>query len=167
MTQNTISQFLNSYSKVRGENEQWSLVEELKLYVVKERAIYTAMNLLKIEQNFLHGRCWCPEEKQQHIVGSLQSLTQKFQNLPGAQLTDEDPGSQMPPTNFRLNDTTFAFQQIINTYGVPRYKEVNPGLFTMVTFPFQFGVMFGDIGHGFVLFMLGVYLCLFSSGLKK
>ena len=47
----------------------------------------------------------------------------------------------------------------MNTLGIPRYKEVNPGLFTLMTFPFLFGVMFGDIGHGSVLFMLGLYLC--------
>lgn len=41
---------------------------------------------------------------------------------------------------------------------MPSYKEVNPGIFTTVTFPFLFGVMFGDIGHGFGLFLMGFLL---------
>jgi len=48
----------------------------------------------------------------------------------------------------------------VNTYGIPSYKEVNPGLFTCVTFPFLFGVMFGDIMHGSLLLIFAVYLCL-------
>jgi V-type H+-transporting ATPase subunit a len=32
-----------------------------------------------------------------------------------------------------------------------RYKEFNPAVFSVVTFPFLFGVMFGDIGHGLIM----------------
>ena len=46
----------------------------------------------------------------------------------------------------------------MNTYGIPRYQEINPGLFTIIMFPFLFGVMFGDIMHGGVLFIFGLYL---------
>ena len=38
---------------------------------------------------------------------------------------------------------TSVFQGIVNTYGVPRYGEVNPALFYIATFPFLFGVMYG------------------------
>ena len=54
----------------------------------------------------------------------------------------------------------------MDTYGTPNYKEVNPTVFTCVTFPFLFGIMFGDIGHGLVLFSTGSFLCIFSSILK-
>ena len=53
-----------------------------------------------------------------------------------------------PPTHFQTNSFTLAFQEFVNTYGVPRYKEANPALFTAATFPFLFGVMYGDVGHG-------------------
>ena len=49
-------------------------------------------------------------------------------------------------------------QTIVNTYGIPRYKEANPALFAIVTFPFLFGMMYGDIGHGSLLFLFGCYL---------
>jgi V-type H+-transporting ATPase subunit a len=58
-----------------------------------------------------------------------------------------------------LNEFVWPFHEIVVTYGVPTYKEVNPTTFNMVTFPFLFGVMFGDIGHGFLLFLFACYLC--------
>lgn len=63
-----------------------------------------------------------------------------------------------PPTFFKTGDFLIPFQEIVNTYGIPSYKEVNPGVFTVVTFPFLFGVMFGDVGHGGLLLLLGLFL---------
>merc|ERR1712238_454933 len=57
------------------------------------------------------------------------------------------------------NKFTYGFQEFVNTYGIPRYREANPALFTAATFPFLFGVMYGDIGHGMFLLFGGMYLC--------
>jgi V-type H+-transporting ATPase subunit a len=47
------------------------------------------------------------------------------------------------------------------------YKEVNPAIFACVTFPFLFGVMFGDIGHGGLMLIIGILLVLFNGSIKK
>jgi V-type H+-transporting ATPase subunit a len=47
------------------------------------------------------------------------------------------------------------------------YKEVNPAVFAIVTFPFLFGVMFGDIGHGTLLLLAGILMCIFEEKIKK
>lgn len=40
---------------------------------------------------------------------------------------------------------------------VAKYQEANPGVYTIVTFPFLFAVMFGDWGHGICLFLATLY----------
>ena len=47
----------------------------------------------------------------------------------------------------------------MDTYGVPSYKEANPAVLTVVTFPFLFGVMFGDVCHGSMLLIFGLLVC--------
>ena len=71
-----------------------------------------------------------------------------------------------PPTYFKLNEFTAPFQEVVNTYGIPMYKEANPAIFTCVTFPFLFGVMFGDMGHGFLLFLFGAFLVFANNKMK-
>jgi len=40
---------------------------------------------------------------------------------------------------------------------------VNPTYFGMITFPFEFGVMFGDVGHGAMHLLIGSLLILFPT----
>lgn len=70
-----------------------------------------------------------------------------------------------PPTYFKQNTFLIPFQEIVYTYAVPLYKEINPTAFTCVTFPFLFGVMFGDLGHGGMVFIFASIMCLLNTPL--
>ncbi|EGR28352.1 v-type ATPase 116kda subunit family protein, putative [Ichthyophthirius multifiliis] len=160
LTENNIKKNLKDFITDKKKLE-CSYIEFLKFYILKEKEIYTKMSMLKLQGSVYIGYFWIPENKYQYVVSSFDQLHNKKKFLPEniiQKLSYKMPLS--PPTYFPVNDFTFAFQQIVNTYGIPRYKEINPGLFTITTFPFLFGVMFGDIGHGFLLLIFGLYLIL-------
>jgi len=135
-----------------------SVFKVYKMLIHKERKLYMHMNMLKQNGMRLEGLIWAPEyinfEKKVQEVIQAQNLT----GLSYEKGPDSIPGLAKP-TLFRTNEFTETFQEIVNTYGIPNYKEVNPGFFTCVTFPFLFGVMYGDLFHGSLLMAFGVYLC--------
>jgi len=51
-----------------------------------------------------------------------------------------------------------AFQGLVTNYGYPHYGEMDPTPVLALTFSFVFGLMFGDVGHGLVLALLGLLL---------
>jgi V/A-type H+-transporting ATPase subunit I len=47
------------------------------------------------------------------------------------------------------------FERLTKAYGTPEYGEVEPTAFLALSFLLMFGLMFGDVGQGAVLFLLG------------
>ena len=70
------------------------------------------------------------------------------------------------PTYFKSNKVFDIFQLIVETYGVPTYLEANPALISAVTFPWYFGMMFGDMGHGSILLCVAIILVLGADRFK-
>lgn len=72
-----------------------------------------------------------------------------------------------PPTYIKINKFTAIYQQVVDTYGIPTYLEANPAVLSIATFPFFFGMMFGDMGHGSILFLVAAYMVLFAKKLQS
>lgn len=51
-----------------------------------------------------------------------------------------------------------VFESLTLQRGLPKYGEVDPTPFLAFVFPFFFGIMFGDVGHGIALLAFGLYL---------
>jgi V-type H+-transporting ATPase subunit a len=127
--------------------------------VVKEKSVYHTLNMMKSDvAGMLRGEGWIIASQ---FDSARDAVTQAHSamDLAMPSLLERVPQPwPQPPTHFETNSFTYAYQEFVNTYGVPRYREANPALFTAATFPFLFGVMYGDIGHGTCLFLLGLYL---------
>ncbi|MEM2759293.1 MAG: V-type ATPase 116kDa subunit family protein, partial [Nitrososphaerales archaeon] len=59
-----------------------------------------------------------------------------------------------------LSNTKYlrTFEVITATQGIPRYGEVDPTPMIAFVWPLFYGLMFGDLGHGLLLFGLGMLL---------
>lgn len=59
------------------------------------------------------------------------------------------------PTKLKNNFILKPFEQLVNMYSIPDYKEADPTLFFAITYMLLFGMMFGDVGQGLVIVIAG------------
>ncbi|KAJ1964693.1 H(+)-transporting V0 sector ATPase subunit a [Dipsacomyces acuminosporus] len=151
-------------------NELTSVSEQINTWLTvvrKEKAIYHTLNLFNYDanRNCLIAEGWCATNDIPAIQSALHIATEDAgSNVPT--ILHELRTTKEPPTFVRTNRFTEGFQNIVDAYGVPKAGEVNPGLFTCITFPFLFALMFGDLGHGFLMTLCAALLCIYERKLS-
>ncbi|KAK7341775.1 hypothetical protein VNO80_24714 [Phaseolus coccineus] len=122
--------------------------------VRREKSVYDTLNMLNFDvtKKCLVGEGWCPVFAKTQIQEALQRATFDSNSQVGIIFHSMD-ALESPPTYFRTNSFTGPYQEIVDAYGVARYQEANPAVYTTIIFPFLFAVMFGDWGHGICLLL--------------
>uniref|UniRef100_A0A8C4HUD0 V-type proton ATPase subunit a n=2 Tax=Dicentrarchus labrax TaxID=13489 RepID=A0A8C4HUD0_DICLA len=134
--------------------------------VRKMKAIYHTLNLCNIDvtQKCLIAEVWCPVSDLDSIQFALRRGTEKSGSTVPS-ILNRMQTKQTPPTYNKTNKFTSGFQNIVDAYGIGSYREINPAPYTIITFPFLFAVMFGDLGHGTLMTCAALYLVLRESRL--
>ncbi|XP_072298863.1 V-type proton ATPase 116 kDa subunit a 1-like isoform X2 [Eucyclogobius newberryi] len=129
--------------------------------VRKMKAIYHTLNLCNIDvtQKCLIAEVWCPVSDLDSIQFALRRGTEKSGSTVPS-ILNRMQTKQTPPTYNKTNKFTSGFQNIVDAYGIGSYREINPAPYTIITFPFLFAVMFGDLGHGVLMTCAALYLVL-------
>ncbi|KAF9907143.1 H(+)-transporting V0 sector ATPase subunit a [Linnemannia zychae] len=165
-----VERHIDEFSSVLGNTTQTRRLELMRIsenltswmtIVKKEKATYHTMNHFNydINRKCLIAEGWCPTNEINTIQAALREVTQRSGSMVPS-ILNELKTHKEPPTYHKTNKFTAGFQGIVDAYGMAKYREVNPGLFTIISFPFLFAVMFGDIGHGILVLLVGIYLVL-------
>jgi V/A-type H+-transporting ATPase subunit I len=91
-------------------------------------------------------------------TAALPDLGEKLGRLGSGVVELAHPRWVEPPTLLRAAPLDRLFRPLVSIYGAARYRDIDPTLFTAVSFVLMFGMMFGDAGHGLVLALLALWL---------
>ena len=130
------------------------------------KSVYNNLNYFTFDGigKFFVAECWIPLK---HLDDVRQALERGIEKSGGTvkPILNVLTTDETPPTYNKTNKFTAVFQGIVDSYGIASYMELNPAPYTIITFPFLFSCMFGDLGHGLLMFFAGLYLVLREKNL--
>lgn len=143
----------------------------MRINLNKSMKIYDLLNRLspvggRQHQKYLQAECYVPVTHLAEVRAALnegaliEDATGSINTSPPILSRILGKSKQKPPTYFELNKFTNGFQNLINSYGMAEFQELNPAPYTIITFPFLFAIMFGDLGHGIILTIFAIMLIL-------
>jgi V/A-type H+-transporting ATPase subunit I len=93
----------------------------------------------------------------------FKTLTKSYISITEPANFDKDSNNQLP-TLLLNNRYAKTFEVITETQGLPTYGEVDPTPIIAFVWPVFYGIMFADLGHGLLLFGLGMFLRYRANG---
>ena len=110
---------------------------------------------------------WVPVSDLDGLTARLKQASKEIliENLPTFRYGE----NQHVPVALLNNKFLKPFQMLVNTYSRPSYGELDPTILMAISFPLLYGAMFGDLGQGLILLVLGLLIHnrIFAKGLQS
>jgi V/A-type H+-transporting ATPase subunit I len=157
MCQKTTKELEKKYTEITKKVEKLKVTILPKLLSLYESS-KTAKDILEITRkpagtrNFAVIQGYIPVS----MENKFKTLTDRYISITEPVKPDRD--SDQLPTLLVNNRYTKTFEVITETQGLPNYGEVDPTPIIAYVWPVFYGLMFGDLGHGLLLFGLGMFL---------
>ncbi len=125
------------------------LLEAAEPYVALRGAARTRGTLAALQG-------WVPAKRLSHVEAMLKrQLALPFLITSRPPRPDEE---HLVPVPLQNRGLLKPFAVLVEQYGVPRFGEFDPTVLFTITFAAMFGMMFGDVGHGAVIVLVGLVL---------
>lgn len=102
---------------------------------------------------------WIPAKREKSFCAALDKLEGVDYTLENA----ENELEHSPPVQLENKKPVRAFEFFVNMFGLPQYDELDPTPFVAITYVLLFGIMFGDVGQGICVSVVGALMWKFKQ----
>lgn len=142
--------------KAQRRDEILSVLSKLRLY---SECFELRRMALVSEQRFSFSG-YCPARQAKKLRESLEKLdTVQTVEVP---IKPKNAPADVP-VKLRNNVIFRPFEMFVKMYGLPAYNGFDPTPYVAVTYCLMFGIMFGDLGQGLLVSLLGLILSKFTK----
>jgi len=102
---------------------------------------------------------WVPADMVHTLVTELEKLTEgriAVRSYNPEELEGVKEGREKVPVSLDHGAFVKGFENVVFSYGSPLYGTIDPTPLVAIFFTVLFGIMFGDLGQGLVLLLLGI-----------
>ncbi len=129
------------------------LLERLYTRIKCEQRIATSQEAIVYGEDLFVWNGWVSAKDSQQVAEALRATSPH--TMVFTKEAEAYEQHMMPPTQLTNKRLFQPFEAIVAMYGLPTYNEIDPTPFLGLTFMLMFGMMFGDIGQGFVYLLAG------------
>jgi len=101
---------------------------------------------------------WVPAAQEEELRRAVAEATGGQCVVETAEPTPEDIEAGRVPSHMPHSWLLSPFRRLVQGYGVAGYTEIEPTILFTVSFLLLFGLIFGDLGHGLCLALIGLAL---------
>ena len=123
----------------------FSLLTEKNVYFTS-----ICRNAARYDDNFVVVG-WIPAKAESALKAELSKLNLMEVSFKGGQ----EAKKHNPPTKIKNAGIFRPFEFFVDMYGMPNYNEFDPTPFVAITYTILFGIMFGDLGQGPCIAIVG------------
>lgn len=120
--------------------------------LVHKRSIFRLHKKVGTLRDKVYIKGFIPKKKRSKFEG----LFEGFEDAEVTFMPPDADSSCVPPTVLKNTPLTRPYAMLVEMYGLPDYTGYNPTAFVAITYTLLFGIMFGDLGQGFLIFLLGL-----------
>ncbi len=101
---------------------------------------------------------WIPVDKKEEVTKTLMEATEGrcYLEWHSPQKGGDPEVPEQVPVQMKNPPALKPFQSLVENYGIPAYGSIDPTPIVAVFYLAMFALMFGDVGHGLVVMLVGL-----------
>ena len=131
-------------------------LQQMYCYLYYQSEIFVGRGAAMVKDEVFHMSGYTLFKGSQDLLASLKKIKSVTCECSKA----EDTAVSKVPVSIKNGKFAKPFETWLAMYGLPAYGEFDPTTLMAITYTILFGVMFGDLGQGALIFAAGLFLAI-------